>query len=159
MTRRWAWFALALLLALVPRPSGASAVDETKIDEGVREVAKTLRCAVCQNESVWESQAGLAQQMRALIRERLMQGETPDQVKNYFYTRYGDYILLTPRKSGLNWMLWVGPFILLALGGALLYRSLTRWVAQSNAAAAPELGELDEATRQRIDAELRAHRD
>jgi cytochrome c-type biogenesis protein CcmH len=155
---RWALLAV-LLLVLVPRPSGADAVDETRIDEGVREVAKTLRCAVCQNESVWESQAELAQQMRALIRERLMQGETPDQVKNYFYTRYGDYILLTPRKTGMNWMLWVGPFILLGLGAALLYRSLTRWVAQSHATAPAELGEIDEQTRQRIDAELRAHRD
>lgn len=159
MTPRWALIAFAVLFALAPRPVGAGAVDETRIDENVREVAKTLRCAVCQNESVWESQAELAQQMRALIRERLVQGETPDEVKNYFYTRYGDYILLTPRKSGMNWMLWVGPFILLALGAALLYRLLTRWVAQSRSEAAPEPDELDEPTRRRIEAELRAHRD
>ena len=120
----------------------------------MREIAKTLRCTICQNESVWESQAGLALQMREIIRERLRQGETPEQIRAYFLSRYGDYILLAPRRQGMNWILWAGPFVLLAIGGLLLYRTLSRWVSQSAAAGPQEPPVIDDRLRNRIDREF-----
>jgi len=120
-----------LLSSLSMSPATASTVQEEKIDLQMRDIAKTLRCTICQNESIWESQAELAHQMRDLIKERLMKGETPDQVRAYFLSRYGDYILLAPQKRGMNWLLWAGPFVLLAAGGLFLYRTLSRWVAQA----------------------------
>jgi len=143
-----------LLSSLSMSPATASTVQEEKIDLQMRDIAKTLRCTICQNESIWESQAELAHQMRDLIKERLMKGETPDQVRAYFLSRYGDYILLAPQKRGMNWLLWAGPFVLLAAGGLFLYRTLSRWVAQAAAEKKETPPPIDESLRKRIDAEL-----
>ncbi|MBI3595901.1 MAG: cytochrome c-type biogenesis protein CcmH [Nitrospirae bacterium] len=147
-----------LLSSLTPTVLGAT-VEEQQIDLQVREIAKTLRCTICQNESIWESQAELAQQMRDLIRERLLKGESPDQIRAYFLSRYGDYILLTPQKSGMNWILWAGPFVLLAGGGILLYRTVSRWVAQTAAAKQDDLPPIDDRLRKRIEEELHSRED
>ena len=148
---------LLLIGLLSPVPfSGAETVDEQLLDTQTREIAKTLRCAVCQSESVWESNAELAKQMRQLIRERLVQGQSPEEIRAYFLSRYGDYILLKPRKAGLNLVLWVGPFVLLGLGGILLYRTVARWVAQTTSLKSEELLPIDDLHRQRIDQEIRS---
>lgn len=136
-----------------------STVEEQQIDLQVRDIAKTLRCTICQNESVWESQAELARQMRDLIRKKLLEGESPDQVRAYFVSRYGDYILLTPRKRGMNWILWVGPFVLLAGGGLLLYRTISRWVDQTTAAKREDPPPIDDRLRKRIEEELHSRED
>jgi cytochrome c-type biogenesis protein CcmH len=148
-TRRLAWaFAGALLLAST---AGAATVDESDLETRTREVAKTLRCTVCQTENVWESGSPFAQTVRANIRERLQQGQSPEEIRAYFLSRYGDYILMQPPTRGVNWIVWVGPFVLLAVGGVLLYRSLARWVTP--AAPAPTQP-LDDASRSRIEREL-----
>ena len=147
---------LILLLLLPTHPALASMVEEEQIELQMRDIAKTLRCTICQNESIWESQAGLAQQMREIIRERLREGETPDQVRAYFHSRYGDYILLAPRKQGLNWLLWGGPFVLLAIGGLFLYNTLSRWVSQASQAGPQETPVIDDRLRSRIDQELKS---
>jgi cytochrome c-type biogenesis protein CcmH len=150
---------LILLLFIFPTLAAAATVQEQEIDLQVREIAKTLRCTICQNESIWESQAELAQQMRDLIKEKLTQGETPEQIRAYFLSRYGDYILLTPRKRGLNWLLWAGPFILLAGGGIFLYRTLSRWVKQAQAEKKEAPPPIDDRLRKRIEAELHSRED
>jgi len=150
---------LTLPLSSLNLTAFGDTVDEQRIDLQVREVAKTLRCTICQNESVWESQAELAQQMRDLIKERLLKGESPDQVRAYFLSRYGDYILLTPQKSGMNWILWAGPFVLLVGGGALLYRTVSRWVAQTAAAKQEDLPTIDDRLRKRIEEEWHSRED
>lgn len=157
-------FITAILLSCLMVPTTlpsvmAATVEEEQIDLQMREIAKTLRCAVCQSESVWESNAGLARQMREVIRERLAQGQSPEEIRAYFLSRYGDYILLAPRKSGLNWLLWTGPFILLAIGGFWLYRTLLRWVARSAATEREELLPINDHLRQRIEEELRSRED
>lgn len=134
--------------------SAAETRDEDVLQRRIKEVAKTLRCTVCQSESVWESNAELAAQMRGVIRERLLKGESPDEIRAYFLSRYGDYILLEPRKRGLNWLLWGGPFLLLVMGGSLLYRTLRRWVSQTVLSLPEELPPIDERSRQRIEQEL-----
>ena len=147
-------------IMLLPLLAGATlaygaTVDVDRLDAQIREISKTLRCAVCQTESIWESNAELAKQMREVIRTRLAQGQSGDEIRAYFVSRYGDYILLKPRKRGLNWILWGGPFLLLATGGGLLYRTLRRWVGQTEGTRHEDLRPLDERARQRIEQELR----
>lgn len=136
--------------------STAQNLTEDQLQARVKEVAKTLRCAVCQSESVWESNAELAIQMRDIIRERLVQGESPDQIRAYFVSRYGDFILLKPRAFGLNLLLWGGPFLLLVIGGTFLFRTLRKWVAETAPASPEDLSPIDEKSRRRIEQELRA---
>ncbi|MBI3995533.1 MAG: cytochrome c-type biogenesis protein CcmH [Nitrospirae bacterium] len=148
-----------LLFSTVSSRLTATTVEEEKIDLQVREIAKTLRCTICQNESIWESQAELAHQMRALVKERLLKGESPEEIRAYFLSRYGDYILLAPQKSGLNWLLWAGPFVLLAAGGLFLYRTLSGWVARDGAEKQDVPPPIDDRLRKRIEAELHSRED
>lgn len=147
---------IPLFLILFTSLSTAETLNEDQLQERVRQVSKTLRCAVCQSESVWESNAELAIQMRDIIRERLIQGESPDQIRAYFVSRYGDFILLKPRAFGLNLLLWGGPFLLLAIGGIFLFRTLRKWVAETAPASPEALSPIDEKSRRRIEQEIRA---
>lgn len=149
---------LLVLIGLLAPSSFLSAevVSEETIDIQTREIAKTLRCAVCQTESVWESNAELARQMREVIRERVAQGQSAQEIREYFLGRYGDYILLEPRKQGLNWLIWAGPFIVLTIGGALLFRRIRRWVAQTQSGQTVEVQSIDDVQRKRIDQEFRS---
>ena len=154
-TSKVLYVTLVLFWVLAPLSVGKGAtVEEGPLDVQLREVAKTLRCAVCQSESVWESNAPLAKQMLDVILERLAQGQSAEEIRAYFVSRYGDYILLKPRKHGLNWILWAGPFVLLLIGGSLLYRTLSRWVTQTASEESPELPPVNEQERKRIDQEL-----
>lgn len=151
------YWILPLLFVFCSSLSAAENLTEDQLQVRVKEVAKTLRCAVCQSESVWESNAELAIQMRDIIRERLVQGQSPDEIRAYFVSRYGDFILLQPRTFvGMNWLLWGGPFLLLIIGGTFLFRTLRRWVAQTAPPPPEDLSPLDERSRQRIDQELRS---
>ncbi len=147
---------IPLFLILLTSLSTAQTLNEDQLQKRVREVSKTLRCAVCQSESVWESNAELAIQMRDIVRERLIQGESPDQIRAYFVSRYGDYILLKPRAFGLNLLLWGGPFLLLIIGGSFLFRTLRKWVAETAPASPEDLAPIDEKNRRRIEQEIRA---
>jgi cytochrome c-type biogenesis protein CcmH len=153
----WSAPSPSLTSFMAPSVALAAQVDETAMDDQVREIAKTLRCAICQTENIWESQSVLAAQMRQIIRDRLQQGESPDEIKTYFLSRYGDYILMKPRVRGWNWLIWAGPFVLLLIGGLLLYRTLSRWAATPpDSPPADTLPPLSEPSRQRIKDELRA---
>jgi cytochrome c-type biogenesis protein CcmH len=104
--------------------AGATTAD-TALEARTSAVAATLRCPVCQGESIQESPAALAQQMRSVVRDRLRAGETPDQVRAYFVSRYGEWILLQPTMNGLNVALYALP-VVLVLGGLLLIGFLVR---------------------------------
>ena len=147
---------LSLFLLFTRLISAAETMSEDILQDRVKEVSKTLRCAVCQSESVWESNAELALQMREIIRERLIQGQSPDEIRAYFVSRYGDFILLRPRKTGLNLLLWGGPFLLLGIGGIFLFRTLRGWVKLTVPIEAETLLPIDERGRQRIEQELRS---
>ncbi|HLQ63723.1 MAG TPA: cytochrome c-type biogenesis protein CcmH [bacterium] len=90
-----------------------------EVDLRVRVIASKLRCPVCQNESVADSQSELSAQMRTLIRDKLAAGETEDQIVRYFVSRYGEWILLEPPRQGVLWFVWLAPAAAL-LGGAVL---------------------------------------
>ena len=151
---------LAALVAQFSLPASLPAVEgtgfqgtEAQLQERVKAVSKSLRCAVCQSESVWESNAELAIQMRQIVRDRLIRGESPDAIRAYFQSRYGDFILLSPRPTGLNLLLWIGPFLLLLVGGLVLYFTLRRWTAAPSSPA-PDAPPIDTPTRERIEREL-----
>jgi len=132
----------------------AEVQDETALDIQVREIAKTLRCTVCQTENIWESGAPLAQQMRDVVRERLKRGQSPEDIQEYFLSRYGDYIMMKPPTHGVNWVLWLAPFILLFGGGILLYKEVIGWVRRTPSPPTDPPPPLDEQARQRIKHEL-----
>ena len=147
--------ALCLLVSLVLAfPVFGEVVDETELDIQVREIAKTLRCTVCQTENIWESGAPLAVQMRAAIRERLTLGHSPEEIHAYFLSRYGDYILMQPPKHGANWLIWLAPFILLLVGGFFLYKEVKQWVKPSSPQPQNQPPPLDPEERKKIEREL-----
>lgn len=95
-------------------------------------VASTLRCPVCQGESIQDSPSELAQQMRAVVRDRLRSGQSPEQVKAYFVSRYGEWILLEPKMSGLNIFLYAVPVVLVIGGLALIFVLVRRWTTPAD---------------------------
>ena len=123
---------LLLALALVTAPALAQPVSlaDTQLRDPAKEaqaraLMATIRCVECQGQSVADSNAPIAGSVRALIRERIQNGETPGQVRAWLIDRYGDYITYDPPLSGLTWPLWGAPIVLLALG-ALLARGAFR---------------------------------
>ena len=143
-----------ILVLVNPLPLFAEVKDETDLDVQVREIAKTLRCTVCQTENIWESGAPLAQQMRGVIRERLAQGHSKEEIRTYFLSRYGDYILMAPPKHGVNWLIWVAPFLLLLIGGLFLFKEVKNWVRDNPSTTPAPPPPLDEQARKRIEHEL-----
>ena len=130
---------------------GAAPPGRTVTEDQVREVAANLRCVVCQSLSVADSPSETANQMRAIVRERLVAGETPEQVTAYFVEKYGTWILLAPPRHGFNLLVWVVPFAGLALGLVLAGLAMRRWSRRS--AAMPSAA-VDDATRERIRREM-----
>lgn len=118
---------LALLLALAALPAAAVQPDEVLSDPALearaREISRDLRCLVCRNESIDESNADLARDLRLLVRERLVAGDSNQEVLAFVVDRYGEYVLLRPLATGSNLILWVaGPAMLvLGLAAAGLY--------------------------------------
>jgi len=122
------WILLILLLAF-GAPAGAVQPDEILADpaleERAREISKELRCVVCRNQSIDDSNAGIARDMRLLVRERLLAGDSDAEVVQYMVDRYGEYVLLTPQAGGSNLVLWMaGPLLL--LGGLVLAAAYLR---------------------------------
>ena len=139
--------AVATLAALGAAPPGRAVTEDE-----VREVAANLRCVVCQSLSVADSPSETANQMRAIVRERLAAGETPEQVTAYFVEKYGTWILLAPPRRGFDLLVWVVPFVALALGLGLAILAMRRWRRRSASAAPPAA--VDDATRARIRREM-----
>ena len=115
------WRAFALWLALA---SAALAVqpdevlEDPALEARARELSKDLRCLVCRNENIDESNAGLARDLRLLVRERLVAGDSDAQVIDFVVDRYGEYVLLNPPATGSNLILWIaGPVLFLAALG------------------------------------------
>jgi len=118
---------LVLMLMLLASPLAAVEPDEVLSDpvleQRARELSKGLRCLVCRNESIDESNASLAKDLRLLLRERLVAGDSDTEAVEFIVARYGEYVLLNPTRAGANWILWgAGPMMLLLAGGVgMLY--------------------------------------
>ncbi|MDE1939361.1 MAG: cytochrome c-type biogenesis protein CcmH [Alphaproteobacteria bacterium] len=102
-----------------------------KLEARARVIDKQLRCLVCQNESIDDSDADLAHDLRLLVRKRIVAGDTDQQVKQYIVARYGNYVLLKPPFDAETYLLWFGPLVLLLSGAgiaAVYYRRSTQSV-------------------------------
>jgi cytochrome c-type biogenesis protein CcmH len=112
---------LALFLLVAAPVLAATSPDERLGDPALearaRELSKELRCLVCQNQSIDDSDAPLAQDLRRIVRERLVAGDTDAEIESYLVARYGEFVLLAPPVRPGTWLLWAGPFVILALGG------------------------------------------
>ncbi len=112
--------------ALLTRPP------QQTLDQRVHDVASQLKCLVCQGESVADSPATLSQQMRENIRQQLQSGKSEQEVIQYFVSRYGDRILLSPPSQGFTLLAWLVPIALLLGGTLLLFVVLWSWHTQSS---------------------------
>lgn len=98
-------------------------LDDPQLEARARELGKDLRCVVCQNQSIDDSNAPLARDLRELVRERLVAGDSDQEVLDYVTARYGDFVLLEPPTRASTWVLWYGPAALLVVGavGAVVW--------------------------------------
>jgi len=112
---------LVLLLCLLAGPLWAvqpdEILDDPALEARAREISEGLRCLVCRNESIDESNAELARDLRLLVRERLVAGDSNEEVVDYIVDRYGEYVLLKPQTGGANLILWLAGPAMLILGG------------------------------------------
>ena len=100
---------------------------DAELDSVARSVASQLRCPVCQGESILDSPASLAQEMRTLVRSQLAQGKSPDEVKAYFVSKYGEWILLAPPASGFTLLVYALPLAALLIGAGIVFFAVRRW--------------------------------
>jgi len=109
---------LALTLASAPvlAVEPGEMLDDPVLEGRARDISVGLRCLVCQNQSIDDSNAQLAKDLRVLVRERLVQGDSNDQVVDYVVSRYGDFVLLKPPMKVSTYVLWFGPVLIGALG-------------------------------------------
>lgn len=116
---------LFLVCLLWAAPAFAVLPDEILADKALearaRAISQELRCVVCQNQSIDDSDAPLARDLRVVVREQLVLGKSDSETMDYVVARYGHFVLLKPPVEPATWALWVGPFVLLAGGGAALY--------------------------------------
>lgn len=121
---------VAMLALLQAAPAFAVQPDEilpdAKMEERARNLSRELRCMVCQNQSIDDSDAPLARDLRLLVRERLKAGDSDKQVMDFLTARYGDFVLLNPPMNPKTFLLWVLPAGLLVIGGLVLIVAMRR---------------------------------
>jgi cytochrome c-type biogenesis protein CcmH len=122
---------LVLLALLLPATAGAVEPDEVLADAALearaRALSQELRCVVCQNQSIDDSNAGIARDLRILVRERLVAGDSDEAVLDYVVARYGDYVLLDPPFKPSTWALWVGPPLMAVIVATLALLYIRAW--------------------------------
>ncbi|HCP81532.1 MAG TPA: cytochrome C biogenesis protein CcdA [Octadecabacter sp.] len=116
---RWLAFVLCMLAAPLAAVQPDEVLDDATLELRARDLSVGLRCPVCRNESIDESNAGISRDLRILLRERLVAGDTDEQAVQYLVDRYGEYILLSPRVEGANFALWLAAPIMLLLAGGV----------------------------------------
>ena len=123
--------AACAFLLLVPFPAGAvqpdEMLDDPALEARARVISQNLRCLVCQNQSIDDSNADLARDLRVIVRQRLEAGDSNEEVFQFVVDRYGEYVLLTPPVRGSTYALWFGPIVILLIAaGALLFAARRR---------------------------------
>jgi cytochrome c-type biogenesis protein CcmH len=120
------------MLVLLVAPFVASAREappvgqDPAVEQRMMVLAQELRCLVCQNQTLADSQADLAVDLRQEIRELMLKGQSDEQIKRYLVARYGDFVLYRPPMKSTTWLLWFGPALLLVAGLTALYTVLLR---------------------------------
>ena len=130
MKRLFLLLTLAWLVALPPAADAALRPDELledpELEARARALGKELRCVVCQNQSIDDSNADLAQDFRRIVRERVVAGETDEEILRFMVDRYGDFVLLKPPVTTGTLILWGGPFAVLLVGAGMAFSTMRR---------------------------------
>ena len=141
-------FALVLLAALLCGGAALAVqpgevLKDPVLENRARDISSGLRCLVCQNQSIDDSDAQLAKDLRLLVRERLVAGDSDDQVRTYLVQRYGEFVLLKPTFKAQTLLLWLTPVLVLVLGALGIYAALRRRPPPSSALDDEEQKALD----------------
>jgi cytochrome c-type biogenesis protein CcmH len=136
---------LALLVVLVVVPARAAVtpdemLPDPKPEARARDLEKGLRCLVCQNQSIDDSDAALAHDISTVVRQQIEEGRSNQEIKAYLVSRYGSFILLQPPVTLATWALWFGPLVMLLLGSGLLIA----FVRRRGEDGEPELSEAEQ---------------
>jgi cytochrome c-type biogenesis protein CcmH len=118
-------------LSVVQQPSATDSVLEAR----TAQVASQLRCPVCQGLSIQDSPSELSQQMRAVVKDQLRAGKSPDEVKAYFISKYGEWILLEPKAKGFNILVYAMPVLLVVVGLGVIFTAVRKWTRPPDPAA------------------------
>jgi cytochrome c-type biogenesis protein CcmH len=143
--------AIAVMLALGGAAHAVTAdemLDDPALEARARTLSAELRCMVCQNQSIDDSDAPLAHDLRVLLRERIAAGDTDAEVMDFLVARYGEFILLKPRLSVETALLWAAPVLLLVLGGVAAYGTMRR--RKTEPATSATLTEAERADLERV---------
>jgi cytochrome c-type biogenesis protein CcmH len=147
-------FTASLARADVTDPTRDQPLPDPKMEAEARAFMRDIRCVVCQSQSIDDSDAEIAAQLRNAIREQMAAGKSPDEIRDFLVARYGDFVLLKPPFKASTLLLWIGPFVLIAIGlGVLLMQRQRRKAtapAGDAALAPPELTESERARVQRM---------
>lgn len=144
--RRWLVI-LMLLAAPLWAVEPAEMLDDPALEERARELSQGLRCPVCRNESIDASNAALAKELRIVLRERLVAGDTDQEAVDYLVARYGEYVLLRPDTRGANMILWLAAPVLLLIALAIGWSTIRAKRAPPPALSAEEEAELQKILR------------
>ena len=120
MSLRHALAALAAVLCMAAASDPSERLPDAAQEARAREIFREVRCLVCQNESIDDSEAPLARDLRLLVRQQVQAGKSEDEIKRYLTDRYGEFVLLRPSFSMGNLALWLAPLLVVLLGAALL---------------------------------------
>jgi cytochrome c-type biogenesis protein CcmH len=136
--------ALVSLLVAAAVPAYAidteRAFDDPALQARYEHIGRELRCLVCQNQTIADSNATLAQDLRREVREMIAAGKTDDEIRTFMVDRYGDFVLYKPRLTPVNYLLWAAPVLLLLLGTFLGLRIIRKQAAQADTDG-PEAGQ------------------
>ena len=144
---KWLWLALALLATPVAAVQPDEMLADPVLEARARDISAGLRCPVCRNESIDESNAAVARDLRLLVRERLVAGDTDAEVIATIVARFGEFILLKPDATGANLVLWLAPLGLLVGGVAVALAAHRRRIAAPDALSDAEQARLTEILR------------
>jgi cytochrome c-type biogenesis protein CcmH len=137
------WLCLAAP-ALAVQPD--EVLPDAALEARARALSRELRCVQCQSESIDDSNASIARDLRILVRERLLAGDTDDEVLAYLVERYGEFVLLNPPVQGANWLLWLAGPAMLVMGGAVFVATTRRRMPETVGLTEAEQARLRELT-------------
>jgi cytochrome c-type biogenesis protein CcmH len=139
----------ALLLAMLLASAGTAlaidaedAFDDPVLQQRYEKINRELRCLVCQNQTIADSNATLAQDLRREVRDMIAAGRTDDEIRDFMIERYGDFVLYRPRMTAGNFLLWAAPVLLLVIGAFVLVRVVRRRAQETDLETdGPEAGQ------------------
>jgi cytochrome c-type biogenesis protein CcmH len=138
-------FAIYLALCVIYAPMAVGQISDAELEARAKNIGQSLRCVVCQNQSIEESDVSLAEDMRRLVRSRVRAGESDQQVLDFMQQRYGDFVLLKPPVQKNTYVLWGAPALALLLGAIWFFRAARRRadISVPEALSAAEREKLD----------------